>query len=474
MKHYWAVWLALTIVLFIGSTGLWSVADDLAPAPSHRGFILGGHRAAVTAVAFSPDGRFLVSGSADHTLRLWNIQTKRTAYVLSGHTDTVTGAAFTADGTQIISGGLDGKILFWSVATGKMTNGRGAGGPISCFALSPNGSKLAFGTADGGLCCGDSLLGGGGIIEHAHRGRINQVFWVPQTKRFWSVGDDERWRVWTLKKGGPHPVKKSPAKQEAVASFTSLGGSVVAFSPDGLILAVADIHQQGGQMASGLSLKKWPTLEPIASGLAAHEPLLPPLNALAFSPSGQTLAGAGSDGKIYCWDVSWLKALQPTQDKTKPLLAMQTDEDGEDVTPTTSTPLQAISSNPDMGKPELARWPELSRRIVKDQGASITVTNASANVLKVAIRLRDRGVSSTQGCDMTLTTEKHGNSRTVALPDGAYDIFYMRMLEPGILRKVKDLIVLRSWTEGNTDYYDRNTVILEGKENNNTDVLIVK
>ena len=59
-----------------------------------------GHSGDVAAVAFSPDGRFALSGSADKTLKLWDIETGRLLKTFEGHTDAVTSAAFSPDGRR--------------------------------------------------------------------------------------------------------------------------------------------------------------------------------------------------------------------------------------------------------------------------------------------------------------------------------------------------------------------------------------
>ena len=75
---------------------------------------LEGHSGAVVAVAFSPDGRRIVSGSRDHTLRLWNAETGQSIGVpLEGHQRDVTSIAFSRDGRFIVSGSHDESVRVW-------------------------------------------------------------------------------------------------------------------------------------------------------------------------------------------------------------------------------------------------------------------------------------------------------------------------------------------------------------------------
>lgn len=72
-----------------------------------------GQRRFVSALAFSPDGATLASGSDDHTVRLWAMSSHRTTAILQGHTVTVRAITFAADGTALASGGDDGTVILW-------------------------------------------------------------------------------------------------------------------------------------------------------------------------------------------------------------------------------------------------------------------------------------------------------------------------------------------------------------------------
>jgi hypothetical protein len=69
-----------------------------------------GHTAPGDQRGAKPDGKRVVSGSADHSLRMWDADTRRALGAFTGHTNTVTSVAFNGDGTRIVSGSYDNTV----------------------------------------------------------------------------------------------------------------------------------------------------------------------------------------------------------------------------------------------------------------------------------------------------------------------------------------------------------------------------
>jgi WD40 repeat protein len=74
-----------------------------------------GHSQGVRSVAFSPDGKYLASGSADKTVKLWSFETQKEIATLRGHIFTVRSVAFSRDCKYLASGSNDNSVRLWSI-----------------------------------------------------------------------------------------------------------------------------------------------------------------------------------------------------------------------------------------------------------------------------------------------------------------------------------------------------------------------
>ena len=72
-----------------------------------------GHTANVMSVVFSPDGKYVLTGSADKTARLWDAATGRQVRTFVGHTGWIVSVAFSPDGKYVLTGSADGTARLW-------------------------------------------------------------------------------------------------------------------------------------------------------------------------------------------------------------------------------------------------------------------------------------------------------------------------------------------------------------------------
>ena len=79
--------------------------------------VLMGHTGSVLSVSFSPDGKRIVSGSWDNTVKVWDAQTGQETFTLKGHSSGVHSVSFSPDGKRIASGGDDRTVKIWDISS---------------------------------------------------------------------------------------------------------------------------------------------------------------------------------------------------------------------------------------------------------------------------------------------------------------------------------------------------------------------
>ena len=108
-----------------------------------------GHDSPVLACAFSPDGRRLVSGSSDETLKLWDAETGSCEATLEGHDNNVWACGFSPDGRRIVSASYDNTLKVWNAETGACeATLEGHNGSVNACALSPDGRRIISASSD--------------------------------------------------------------------------------------------------------------------------------------------------------------------------------------------------------------------------------------------------------------------------------------------------------------------------------------
>ncbi|HSV65974.1 MAG TPA: caspase family protein [Mycobacteriales bacterium] len=267
-----------------GTLRLWDYTTGLPIGPP-----LTGHADSVRAVTFSPDGKTLASASDDRTVRLWNPTTGQPiGQPLKGHNDAIRAMAFSPDGKTLATGSDDHTVRLWNPTTRQPI-----GPPLTghtnwvwSVAFSRDGRTLATAGVDENVRLwnpttrqpiGPPLTG--------HTDAIQAMAFSPDGKTLATGSDDRTVRLW-------NPTTRQPIGQP----LTGHTGHVraVAFSPDGKILAT-------GSEDGRVRLWNPTTHQPIGPPLTGHTDWV---NAVAFSPDGKTLATGSADDTVRLWKIT--------------------------------------------------------------------------------------------------------------------------------------------------------------------------
>ena len=259
-----------------GTVRMWNLKGQLLAQPFK------GHKDVVTSVAISRDGKTIISGGGDGTVRIWNLKGQLIAKPLEGHESGVESVAISGDGQTIISGGNDGIVRIWN-RKGKLIAPpfKGHEGDVFSIAISWDGKTIISGSLDGTVRIWDRK---GQLIAppfKGHKSGVASVAISRDGKTIISGYDDGIVRIWNRKgkliappfKGHQSPVFSVSISTNGKIIITGGGdGDIKMWDRNGQLLALPFKSDQGRVFS------------------------------VEISRDGQTIVSGSEDGTVRIWD----------------------------------------------------------------------------------------------------------------------------------------------------------------------------
>ncbi len=346
----------------------------------------------VLAVAISPDGKILASGSSDGQIRLWRLPDCEPLVVCRGHSDWVLSVAFSPDSNLLASGSEDRTVRLWDVNTGQcLRTMRGHTNRVWSVSYDPDGNVIASGSDDYTLRLWNCRSGESLAVLKGHTNQVWSVAFGPSGHLLASASDDQTVKLWEVSSGQCISTLEGHNDQVMSVAFSADGCLLASGSHDntvrlwdpntGKCVAVLEGHagavysvdfsHDGQVVCSGSNdqtLRLWDTKsghclriihghtnrvwslafsplgDAIASGSDDHTVRLwdvrtgrcsrtllgysNPIWSVAFGPDGTVLASAGDDRAVRLWDVGSARNIRTLHAHSSPVRAITFSRDG--------------------------------------------------------------------------------------------------------------------------------------------------
>ncbi len=279
--------------------------------------MLTGHANYVSSLVFSPDSKTLFSGSGDRTIKLWDITSGELKSTLQGHSDHVLSIAVSPDGKTLVSGSADKSVRLWQAASENdvLTQERAKDNKSIPFAVafSPDGKTLAIGRKNGKIKFWDIDSRKIRLAIVAHTDQVTSLRYSSNGQLIASTSKDSTVRVWDSRNGDLLNTFRGHYRPANNVLFTSRSKRLVS----------------GGAGSLDKRLLLWDVLTgDLLGSFQGHDQNVIPL---AIFPDGKSLVSGSFDTTVRLWDIDTFKQRTVFTGHTDKVIGVDVSPDGSTV-----------------------------------------------------------------------------------------------------------------------------------------------
>jgi small GTP-binding protein len=276
----------------------------------YASMVLKGHKGKVWSAAVTPDGNRVVSGSTDHTLKVWDLASGTCTVTLKGHEGIVFCVVITPDGNRAVSGSLDRTVKVWDLESGTCAStftGNKKG--VNSVAITPDGQWVVSGSDDSTLKVWDLASGECLATMEGHTRPIG--YWAtlvtPDGQRVVSGSGEHTLKVWDLENGKCRATLEGHTGTVFGAAITPNGKTIVSGSTD-------------------CTLKVW-DLE-TGQCRATWEGHIETVTGIAITPDGTRVVSGSADNTLKVWELQTGRCLATLKGHADTVLGVGITPDG--------------------------------------------------------------------------------------------------------------------------------------------------
>lgn len=295
-------------------------------SPGTTLYTFSGHSGTVNAVAYSPDGTRIASGSNDGTVRIWNATKGHIIYTCDSHSARVNSVTWSPSGNHIAFGSNDQTVQIWNASTAHRTSLFSVHSSpwvwVYAVASSPDGSRIAMGSKDNTVQIWN-VSSGSKIFTYSNHSRpVTTVAWSPNNMSIASGSDDKTVQVWQVNNGSKITTYTGHSSTIFAVEWSPTGERIASGSYDKTIhvweaTTGANVFTYQGHSGCVKTLVWSPEGKRIASGsmdgtvqvwdaatgshIFTYRGHTGAVNAVAWSPDGKHIASVGDDKTVQIW-----------------------------------------------------------------------------------------------------------------------------------------------------------------------------